>query len=32
MFKSVFDLEIMNFENVPLRKNVHVYVIKGMNA
>jgi hypothetical protein len=25
-------LKIMDFENVPLTKVVHVYVIEGMNA
>jgi len=25
-------LKIMDFENVPLTKVVHIYVIKGMNA
>jgi hypothetical protein len=25
-------LKIMDFENVPLRKVIHVYMIKGMNA
>jgi hypothetical protein len=29
---SVFNLEILDFENVPLTKVVHVYVIEGMNA
>jgi hypothetical protein len=31
-FKSVFDLEIMDFENVALTKIVHIHVIEGMNA
>jgi hypothetical protein len=31
-FKSVFDPKNYGFENVPLTKVVHVYVIKGMNA
>jgi hypothetical protein len=31
-FKSVFDPKNLDFENVPLTKVVHVYVIEGMNA
>jgi hypothetical protein len=31
-FKMFLTLKIMDFENVPLTKVVHVYVIKGMNA
>jgi len=27
-----FTLKIMDFENVPLTKVVHIYVIEGMNA
>jgi hypothetical protein len=27
-----FTLKIMDFENVPLIKVVHIYVIKGMNV
>jgi hypothetical protein len=30
--KMFLTLKIMNFENVPLTKVVHIYVIKGMNA
>jgi hypothetical protein len=30
--KMFLTLKIMDFENVPLTKVVHVYVIKGMNA
>jgi hypothetical protein len=30
--KVFLTLKIMDFENVPLTKIVHVYVIKGMNA
>jgi hypothetical protein len=30
--KMLLTLKIMDFENVPLTKIVHVYVIKGMNA
>ncbi len=30
--KVLSTLKIMDFENVPLTKNVHVYVIEGMNA
>jgi hypothetical protein len=30
--KSDFDLEIMDFENVPLTKVVDVYVIKGISC
>jgi hypothetical protein len=30
--KVFLTLKIMDFENVPLRKFVHVYMIKGMNA
>jgi hypothetical protein len=30
--KVLLTLKIMDFENVPLTKVVHVYVIKGMNA
>jgi hypothetical protein len=29
--KVFLTLKIMDFENVPLTKVVHVYVIKGMN-
>jgi hypothetical protein len=25
-------MKIMDFENVPLTKVIHIYVIKGMNA
>jgi hypothetical protein len=25
-------LKILDFENVPLKKIVHIYVIEGMNA
>ncbi len=31
-FKSAFNLKNMDFENVPLTKFVHIYVIEGMNA
>jgi len=31
-FKSVFDHKNYGFENVHLTKNVHVYVIEGMNV
>jgi hypothetical protein len=30
--KLLLTLIIMDFENVPLTKVVHVYMIKGMNA
>ncbi len=30
--KVFLTLKIMDFENVPLRKFVHVYMIEGMNA
>jgi hypothetical protein len=30
--KMFLTLKIMEFENVPLTKVVHVYVIEGMNA
>ncbi len=30
--KMLSTLKIMDFENVPLIKVVHVYVIEGMNA
>jgi hypothetical protein len=30
--KMLLTLKIMNFENVPLTKVVHVYMIEGMNA
>jgi hypothetical protein len=30
--KVILSLKIMDFENVPLTKVVHVYVIDGMNA
>jgi hypothetical protein len=30
--KMILTLKIMKFENVPLTKVVHVYVIEGMNA
>jgi hypothetical protein len=30
--KVLLTLKIMDFENVPLTKVVHVYVIEGMNA
>jgi hypothetical protein len=30
--KSVFDLKNYSFENVPLTKNIHIYVIENMNA
>jgi hypothetical protein len=30
--KIFMTLKIMDFENVPLIKVVHVYVIKGMNT
>ncbi len=30
--KVFLTLKITNFENVPLIKIVHVYMIKGMNA
>ncbi len=30
--KVLLTLKIMDFENVPLTKFVHVYVIEGMNA
>jgi hypothetical protein len=30
--KMFLTLKIMDFENVPLTKVVHDYVIKGMNA
>jgi len=30
--KVFLTLKIMNFENVPLTKVVHAYVIKGLNA
>jgi len=30
--KVLLTLKFMDFENVPLTKVVHVYVIKGMNA
>jgi hypothetical protein len=30
--KIFLSLKIMDFENVPLTKVLHIYVIKGMNA
>jgi hypothetical protein len=30
--KMISTLKLMEFENVPLTKVVHVYVIEGMNA
>jgi hypothetical protein len=30
--KMLLNLKIMDFEDVPLTKFVHVYVIEGMNA
>jgi hypothetical protein len=30
--KVFLTLKITNFENVPLTKVVHIYMIKGMNA
>jgi hypothetical protein len=30
--KVLLTLKILDFENVPLTKVVHVYVIEGMNA
>ncbi len=30
--KVPLSLKIMDFENVPLTKVIHVYVIEGMNA
>jgi hypothetical protein len=30
--KMLLTLKLMDFENVPLTKVVHVYVVKGMNA
>jgi hypothetical protein len=30
--KVLLTLKIMDFENVPPTKVIHVYVIKGMNA
>jgi hypothetical protein len=30
--KMFLILKIMDFENVPLMKVIHAYVIKGMNA
>jgi hypothetical protein len=30
--KMFLTLKIMDFENVPLTKIVHAYVIEGMNA
>jgi hypothetical protein len=30
--KVLLTLKIMDFENVHLTKNVHIYVIEGMNA
>jgi hypothetical protein len=30
--KVILTLKIMDFENVPLTKVVHVYVIEGMNV
>jgi hypothetical protein len=30
--KVFLTLKIMDFENVPLTKIVHIYVIEGMNA
>jgi len=30
--KVFLTLKLMDFENVPLTKVVHVYVIEGMNA
>jgi hypothetical protein len=30
--KVLLTLKIMDFENVPLTKVVHIYVIEGMNA
>jgi hypothetical protein len=30
--KMFLTLKIMDFENVPLTKVVHAYVIKGLNA
>jgi hypothetical protein len=30
--KVFLTLKIMDFENVPLTKVIHVYVIEGMNA
>jgi hypothetical protein len=30
--KMFLTLKIMDFENVPLTKVIHVYVIEGMNA
>jgi hypothetical protein len=31
-FKVFLTLKIMDFENMPLTKVVHVYVIEGMNG
>ncbi len=31
-FKMFLTLKIMDFENVPLTKFIHVYVIEGMSA
>ncbi len=30
--KSAFDPKNYSFENVPLTKNIHIYVIENMNA
>jgi hypothetical protein len=30
--KMLLTLKFMNFENMPLTKDVQVYVIEGMNA
>ncbi len=30
--KVFLTMKIMDFENVPLTKVVHIYVIEGMNA
>jgi hypothetical protein len=30
--KVFLTLEIMNFENMPLTKVIHIYVMEGMNA
>jgi hypothetical protein len=30
--KSVFDPKIMDFENVPITKVIHIYGIERMNA
>jgi hypothetical protein len=30
--KMLLNLKVMHFENVVLRKVVHIYMIKGMNA